>query len=108
MNVVAEATTPGRSAMRDQFLASVLINRPLCEEHFLLTLSLPRDFPATRPGQFVQIACRDVEIDCTTDLSEFDWEPGRRVEIAAAELRAPMATLRRPFSLAGRRDQADR
>ena len=92
--------------MRDQFLATVSINRPLCDEHFLLTLRVDR-FPQTAPGQFVQLACRDVEVDDSVALGEFDWEPGGRMEVQGRELLGPIATLRRPFSLAGRRDLPD-
>src|SRR5437762_6521894 len=81
------------SAMPDRghFLATVAVNRPLCDEHFLLTLKLPR-FPATAPGQFLQLACHDMNGDESTPQS------GR------TELLTPLAMLRRPFSLAGRRD----
>jgi dihydroorotate dehydrogenase electron transfer subunit len=91
--------------MRDQFLGTVSLNRPLCDEHFLLTIRVDA-FPQTAPGQFVQIACRDVEVDDSSALGEFEWEPGRRIEPRGRELLAPIATLRRPFSLAGRRDHS--
>ncbi len=71
---------------RGQFIATVAANQSLCREHFRLVLKLPA-FPATQPGQFVQIACSDV------DAAGHDW--------ATAS-----AMLRRPFSLAGRREVA--
>ena len=61
-------------AAREQFIASVQANVPLCREHYRLVLRVD-DFPATEPGQFIQISCRDVngeryqadhEIDSTT------------------------------------------
>lgn len=58
----------------------VLSNTALCREHFRLTLQLP-SYPRTAPGQFVQLLCAD------------DASPG--------------FMLRRPFSIAGRRDTAD-
>jgi dihydroorotate dehydrogenase electron transfer subunit len=82
-------------------------------------LSLP-GFPATSPGHFIQIACRDVEgedfgagdiapLDSSCDLPElapheFDWQPGQKLDIHDSELRGRVAMIRRPFSLAGRRD----
>jgi len=40
-------------------LANVAANVPLCREHFRLILLVDR-FPATKPGQFIQISCREV------------------------------------------------
>ena len=76
---------------------------PLCREHFRLVLRV-RGFPKTEPGQFIQVACRDVE---QGDLPEGDvaWSPGRHD--VGEELGAARAYLRRPFSLAGRRDTGD-
>jgi dihydroorotate dehydrogenase electron transfer subunit len=91
-------TTP--SLHRGQFQAVVVENIPLCREHFRLILQVP-SFPETRPGQFVQVLCRDLDNDANGPR-EVEWEPGRRLEGWAAELMNPMAFLRRPFSLAGR------
>src|SRR5947209_5386460 len=86
---------------RGQFLATVAANQPLCREHFRLTLRLP-SFPPTAPGQFVQVACRDLEI---VDAEvEVDWLVGHAPRVGQRELVAPLAVLRRPFSLANRRD----
>src|ERR1700683_333384 len=90
------------SPSRSQFLATVAANVPLCRDHFRLVLSLER-FPATEPGQFVQVACRDWKED---ECAEFEWQPGAAVDIAGRDLQSPVAMLRRPFSLAGRRDLA--
>jgi dihydroorotate dehydrogenase electron transfer subunit len=90
------------SAPRSQFESVVVSNTSLCREHYRLTLGL-RGFPATEPGQFVQISCRPM--DGGDDLErELDWPDGRMPVARGMELCQPMAMLRRPFSLAGRRD----
>src|SRR5438105_4460684 len=73
-------------AARGQFPATVKENLSICREHWRLTLALP-SFPATEPGQFVQVLCRD-----PSDQQNDEFE------------KSPRAMLRRPFSLAGRRD----
>ena len=93
--------SPAVESRRDQFLATVATNSPICREHFRLVLRLPA-FPATAPGQFVQVACRDV--DEPKEAVEIDWSPGRSMDFRGGELLSPTAMLRRPFSLAGRRD----
>ena len=62
---------------RGTFDSTVLANTALCREHFRLALALDA-LPATAPGQFVQVLCASDE--------------------------SPGFMLRRPFSLAGRRD----
>lgn len=84
----------------NQFIAKVVGNVRLCRDHYRLVLNAP-GFPATRPGQFIQISCRDAA-QPEIDYREIDWVPGGRVEIGDADLQEPLATLRRPFSLAGR------
>jgi dihydroorotate dehydrogenase electron transfer subunit len=90
---------------RDQFPSRVVANVPLCREHFRLVLRVDASFPPTEPGQFVQISCRppDGEYACEREV---DWPAGRPPELAGCELDRPLALLRRPFSLAGRRDTA--
>jgi dihydroorotate dehydrogenase electron transfer subunit len=109
---------------RGNFVGVVAANLPLCREHFKLIIRLPF-FPPTSPGQFIQLACRDWDADYVADR-EFEWTPGgmaiardehsnqppEHVEAAdrdlfGDELLAPLALLRRPFSLAGRRDLPD-
>ena len=90
---------------RDQFVCSVSANIPLCREHFRLVLKLP-EFLATEPGQFIQLSCRDLDHDYNPQ-HEVSWQPGDRLSIEGDELRGPLAVLRRPFSLAGRRDKAE-
>jgi dihydroorotate dehydrogenase electron transfer subunit len=44
------------------------------------------------------------EDEAREQACEVEWQPGRAVDVCVADLAAPMALLRRPFSLAGRRD----
>jgi dihydroorotate dehydrogenase electron transfer subunit len=95
---------------RNQFLATVHANILLCREHYRLVLGLER-FPQTEPGQFIQISCRDVTFDYAVER-EIEWHSSPRplqvdaAVVHAPEVFAPLALLRRPFSLAGRRDTA--
>jgi dihydroorotate dehydrogenase electron transfer subunit len=84
---------------RGQFAASVEANIPLCAEHWRLVLRLDH-FPKTEPGQFVQLSCQSEP----STTGEFDWKAGQRPHLHGNELQSPQAILRRPFSLAGRRD----
>src|SRR5438552_1928351 len=90
---------------RNQFQAVVAANLPLCREHFRLVLRLDA-FPTTEPGQFIQIACREIDENYSSDR-ELEWAPGKPLGFEGRELMAPLAMLRRPFSLAGRRDTPD-
>lgn len=102
----ASFPAPARAATtvspRGQFRCTVLANTPLCREHFRLVLALP-SFPATQPGQFIQLSCRDVS-DGDWHDRDVIWQPGQVTPLVGRELAAPQAFLRRPFSLAGRRD----
>jgi dihydroorotate dehydrogenase electron transfer subunit len=90
---------------RGQFISIVRANQPLCREHFRLVLVLP-EFPATEPGQFVQLSCRDMDLDYAAgEVSE--WCEGSKLELTGSELSTRQAYLRRPFSIAGRRDLSD-
>jgi dihydroorotate dehydrogenase electron transfer subunit len=89
---------------RSQFIAVVAENLPLCREHYKLILRLEA-FPQTEPGQFVQVACRDMDANYSPE-TELDWQPGMTLDLEGRELMSPLALLRRPFSLAGRRDGA--
>lgn len=90
---------------RSQFLATVVSNTFVCREHWRLTLGFDH-LPPTAPGQFIQVACRDTQTcyDCERDL---DWPDDRPPHAQGLELEGRLAFLRRPFSLAGRRDTAD-
>lgn len=88
---------------RGQFDTTVIENVSLCREHFRLTLLADRSFPATEPGQFVQLACVDDDA-LAREGRELDWPPTRAGLLEDVELQSGTAVLRRPFSLAGRRD----
>src|SRR5437763_567119 len=92
-----------QAVARDEFVSTVTANGAVCREHFRLVLSLP-SFPATAPGQFIQIACSD--LDDLDQTIERDWIPGHPLDVAP-DLREPTVMLRRPFSLAGRSDTRD-
>lgn len=87
---------------RDQFLANVISNTQLCREHYRLTLRLDQ-FPSTQPGQFIQIACSDF-LNVEEPARTVEWIEGGWPEVGGIGLAGPEAVLRRPFSLAGRRD----
>jgi dihydroorotate dehydrogenase electron transfer subunit len=91
---------------RGSFIAVVRANIPLCREHFRLVLEL-ENFPPTLPGQFVQLSCRDLRL-ITEGERELDWVDDVRPHAGGYELSQPVATLRRPFSLAGRRDRGSK
>lgn len=90
---------------RDQFPARVVSNTALCREHYRLVLRLDA-FPATAPGQFVQVACRNTQVSYAIELERMLC-PGTTLDLQGRELLSPLALLRRPFSLAGRVDGAD-
>lgn len=99
------------TAGRRRFDTVVVENVPLCREHFRLRLHIHgHAFAPTRPGQFIQLGCRTPNgamDDAALQGGAYDWQPGRPVTLRQPELCAPMALLRRPFSLAGRGDDAD-
>jgi len=87
---------------RGTFLARTLANEPICDEHYRLTLEV-EGFGATRPGQFVQLLCRPPAATATAPQAHGTrtWSPAdRRSEAGGVD---PL--LRRPLSLAGRRDK---
>lgn len=87
---------------RDQYVSTVRANVPLCSEHYRLVLQLP-EFPPTEPGQFIQISCRDLDVEYGPEHELIEQDGGWSKPIGM-ELQAPLAMIRRPFSLAGRRD----
>ena len=87
---------------RQQYTARVVANIPICRDHYRLVLEL-KSFPQTEPGQFVQVACRSMDQNYG-DQREIDWSPGAALRLTGQETIAPLAMLRRPFSLAGRRE----
>lgn len=88
---------------RGQYTARVVSNRPLCREHFELALRVA-SFPATAPGQFVQLACNDAPPD---EPIEHEWIEGAWPRLRGVDLLHAEALLRRPFSLAGRREKPE-
>ncbi len=89
---------------RGVYLAEVAGNQPLCDEHFLLRLSLKK-FPNTRAGQFVQLLCRPPVAQ--VGMHEIEWPDGRPPKFTQGELTGKEPLLRRPLSLAGRKDCPD-
>ena len=104
MSLMTSSADRPISSPRSQFSAIVIANIPLCREHYRLVLGI-KEFPATEPGQFIQVACRDIGFEYSPE-TEIDWQPGEPLNLAGRELMSPVALLRRPFSLAGRRDSA--
>jgi dihydroorotate dehydrogenase electron transfer subunit len=109
--VNATIATQASAPHRARFDASVEFNRPLCREHFLLRMRIDpaTPFPATKPGVFIQLGCRTP--DGAIDLEALqghdrEWMPGQVPTLTQPELCHPLAMLRRPFSLAGRGDDA--
>lgn len=99
-------TIPPMMSCRVQALARVLSNAPLCRDHYRLTLELDA-FPQTAPGQFVQIACRKWDLDYSVE-NDLAWEAGAPVNLVGPELRSPLSLLRKPFSIADRREVSGR
>jgi dihydroorotate dehydrogenase electron transfer subunit len=90
------------SDRRDQFTATVVQNAGLCREHHRLVLALDH-FPSTQPGQFVQLSCQSVIVPA--GAHDIEWDNDAVLSVGwGEELLSPQAYLRRPFSLAGRRD----
>ncbi len=92
---------------RGVFTASVLSNDPLCPEHYLLCLGM-ENFPPTHPGQFINILCGKAvgRADRPTFISanEKGGPPAQPTDLSQPETAGRVPLLRRPFSLAGRRD----
>ena len=108
----ADAGTRMRPAVgspRGSFPGLVAENRALCTDHFRLTLLVP-GFPPSVPGQFVQLDCRDHRAAAPDDTAprHFDWPPpGPRPLPSDPDFAAPLAFLRRPFSIADHRPRPD-
>ena len=109
---------PSPTSPRGPFVGTVKENRCICTDHYRLVMHLPY-FPPSVPGQFIQMDCRDPhagppptpESD-VHDLGPrgFDWPPaspdGRPVP-SDPDFNAPLAYLRRPFSIADHRTWGD-
>ena len=89
---------------RGIFRATVLENRPLCREHSLLRIHFPF-FPPTRPGNFLQVLCRNPDLDLSDH--ELAWPEGSFPTPTLPDTLTRTPLLRRPFSIASRHDQPD-
>ncbi|MGA2266452.1 MAG: dihydroorotate dehydrogenase electron transfer subunit [Phycisphaerae bacterium] len=98
------ADAQDRTAARGVFTAEVLSNRAICREHCRLQLLLEH-FPPTRPGQFAQVQCRGLEPPVSAKVT--DWPADRPPRLSQAELCDKEPFLRRPMSLAGRKNRRD-
>ncbi len=96
--------TPGTSGRRGMFAATVVENRPVCTDHYKIIFAL-KSFPASLPGQFVQVACRAPDAQ-QYEIHELTWEPSNKMPaLVNKEYAERQAFLRRPFSIAGRKDE---
>ena len=86
--------------------AQVQANESICREHFRLRLGTRDCFAPTRAGQFVQLGCRPPQGE-QDQVCQHEWKTGQRLQVGQAELREPLALLRRPFSLSGRGNDDD-
>jgi len=91
-----------QASLRGIYLARVQQNVRICVEHYRLTLTLA-GFPATVPGQFVQVDCRQHSADPGPSYHEIAWPPAQAkgpLILQDVDNLNPTAFLRRPFSLA--------
>lgn len=106
-----DPSAPNAPRRRGMFVGSVTQNVRICTDHYRLTLRIPH-FPPSIPGQFVQLECAGTGAGAeAAGMSDYlppaiiDWTPGTRI---TADLDPDYATLnaylRRPFSIAARRD----
>ena len=89
---------------RGSFLATVARNGRVCPGHHLLRLAFD-SFPPTQPGQFVQLQCRATTPPAPARAVA--WPADRPPRLTYPELAGKEPFLRRPLSLAGRRETAD-
>ena len=93
------------SAGRGVFIGKVLSNEPICRDHYRLALGV-NAMPPTKPGQFVQLQCRGLAAQ--VGARAVDWPPRRLPRLTQPELADKEPLLRRPLSIAGRRDNGGR
>jgi dihydroorotate dehydrogenase electron transfer subunit len=91
-------------SVRGVFTADVLANTQLCDQHSRLVLSLAA-FGPSRAGQFVQLQCRPLGEQVAA--REIPWPSHGFPCATQPELTGREPMLRRPLSLAGRRDRSD-
>lgn len=76
----------------------------ICREHLHLVIAA-RGFPASQPGQFLQLTCAaSLSTDPHDEVRE--WPADGWPQLCSAEVREPAAYLRRPFSIADRWEDA--
>jgi len=78
--------------------ARVVRCAPVCRAHVMMELMLPT-FPASEPGQFVQLLCSDA---CAAEPATREWSADGFPSISDEEFAGPRPFLRRPFSIADR------
>ncbi len=119
--LINERVKPVGDSPRGTYDARVVQNVRICTDHYRLTLGLGR-FPASTPGQFVQIECRGAEgggsgggggnsefriqnSELATEYRAIEWGPGlSRPALHDPDFLKATAYLRRPFSIAARRE----
>ena len=84
--------------------ATVLANEPICDEHVRIVLAAA-GFGPTAPGHFVQLRCGDPAGG--DEYAAVQWPEGQPPTFTQPELIGRQPLLRRPFSIAGRRDLPD-
>ncbi len=104
--LIGQSSVPPAPAAphRDRFDATVVVNTQLCTEHYRLRLALAAPFPATAPGQFIQLGCRTPDQAADVEAlrgADTQWTPDAPPQLQQPELCGRLALLRRPFSLAG-------
>jgi hypothetical protein len=104
---LVKPATPGRA----RFDATVVFNRFICREHYLLRMRIDPAgpaFPKTLPGQFIQLGCRtpNGQMDLQSLMgNETEWSSQQPPQLQQPELCEKLAMLRRPLSLAGRGEE---
>lgn len=91
------------TSMRCSVDARVVRRTTICREHVRIEL-LATQFPASAPGQFLQLLCRE---DTNNDAIIHDWPPDGFPSLAHAQFELESAFLRRPFSIADRWSATD-
>ncbi len=83
--------------------ARVIRNTALCREHVAIDV-LAAGFPPSRPGEFLQLLCRDMEDESARAI---EWKEGALPLLHDPEWTQSTAYLRRPFSIADRWETAE-
>ncbi|MGE3181061.1 MAG: hypothetical protein AB7N71_05470 [Phycisphaerae bacterium] len=98
MTAPLSSTANAASVARRRAIRAVVRDTArVCAEHTRLVLAIP-DFPASQPGQFVQVICTDVQ----QAGNEVCWNVGQFPQVQNPEMHARHAFLCRPFSIGDR------